>query len=164
MKFSALWISLAILVTPTVVFAKTAPTFPKAIQGIWISDDEEGQTQCRRYLEASRQDGVDSSDYLVGAIIIRSTMWHIYLEYGEGASYEILSLEKLDGRRWRFSARGYENGEPQAFRYQPMVSRVRLDDRKLIWNLESYGGLPVDSWDEHRYFRCAPVPHSLFAS
>jgi hypothetical protein len=163
MKCLSLMICLAISMMPVSVVAAPAPNFPKAIQGIWMSDDSEGQTQCRRYLAALKMDDADASEYLVGAEIINSTRWHSYAEYGEGNSYEILSLTKLNGPKWRFSARVFVDGAPDSEDSPPMISTVKLDQRKLTWQLESLGGQPVDSWDEHRYFRCAAVPSYLYA-
>jgi hypothetical protein len=160
-KGLATFAALVALVMPYIVTAQPAPAFPKAILGIWMDDDDEGKSRCRSYLEALRIEGVDASAYLVGAQIISATRWLSYEEYGEGDTYNIISLTKVGGRKWRFRAI-FHAGEPAVG--ADMISTVSLNRGKLLWDLESLGGYVVDSWDEHRYFRCSAVPHYFFAN
>lgn len=164
MKLNILWCCLAITITSAISEAKSVPLYPKAIQGIWMTDDDEGQAQCRSYRSALQSDGVDASDFLVGAEVIRDTIWQSYAEYGEGDSYEITRVEKIGSHKWRFTATTYVDSVADAAGNQQARFRASLHGQKLLWVFETIGDQPVDSWDEHRYFRCSSLPKGFYAS
>lgn len=160
MKFDRLCVLIAATFASPIAIGQPAETFPSEIQGIWMTDDGEGQVQCRNYRAAERSGDVDATEYLVGSEVIRSARWHSYAEYGEGNSYEVASVQAMSAERWRMKANTYIDNETGG----QAIFRVHIEDGKLFWLFESFDGLAVDSWDEHRYFRCADVPDELYAS
>ena len=160
MKLFRLCAFMAATIASPIAIAKLPSTSPVEIQGIWMADDEVGKGQCRKYLAAQNMNDVDATEYLVGSEVIRATRWHSYAEYGEGNSYEIKRVQPVDGTQWRLTSMAYIDNEVGEL----AIFRVDIEGSKLFWVFESFGGVAVDSWDEHRYFRCASVPPELYAS
>jgi hypothetical protein len=149
------------LPNPLVARSKASVSYPNVVQGVWMSDDEPGRAQCRQYLEAYSRDKT-TSDFLVGAEVITKKIWHSYAEYGEGNFYFPKSLRHISRNRWRASATIGIDTMVEIGEEQTSTFRFYLSAGKLIWVVETVAGKPVDSWDEHRYFRCAGVPSGFY--
>jgi hypothetical protein len=137
--------------------------YPAAVQGIWMSDDDDGQRKCQNYRVAMKADR-DASSFLANALIIINDKWYETQSDGTAvaSTYFLERLVTAGAQRWRVQARMHiERGTDQS---QRASFRMYLTRGKLTWVMETIGGTPVDSWDEHRYFRCASVPANFYAS
>lgn len=152
----------SLLATP--VIAGKLPSLPASIQGIWLSDDAEGRAQCKSFLAAMSADNEDAYDKLVGALVIGDTVLHAYAEYGEGDFYQPKRIKKLGKKGWRISAAVGIDGSPEGENIGTSEFDLSLDAGKLQWDMVSFNRKPVDSWDEHVYFRCADVPVGMYAN
>ncbi|RDV06013.1 hypothetical protein DXH95_00735 [Sphingorhabdus pulchriflava] len=137
---------------------------PNAVQGIWMTDDGEGRAQCKAYLAAMQADNEDAYMQLVGAEVISANMLHSYAEYGEGNFYQPKRIEKLGKQVWRITAAVGIDGSPEGQDSGTAKFKLSLIRSKLKWDMESFDGKPVDSWDAHLYFRCTAVPTGMYAS
>lgn len=143
---------------------KAAPAaMPAPLRGIWMEDSGEGRQQCKAYLAEMRRPGGDAGSKLVGAEVITARGQHSYAEYGEGNFYTPQRVVALRKGKWRINARVGIDGPPEDGAAGTAVLTRALAGGKLDYKLNSMGGQPVDSWDEHRYFRCAPVPAGFYA-
>jgi hypothetical protein len=138
---------------------KPRPTFPSAVQGIWHDDDDEGRKACKAFLAALKvnDDGLRSS--LVGSHIVMPESWHSYAKDGGGDFYTPERVAKIDRQSWRIFAK-FGPDEPYI---QRATFRAILERGKLTWMMDTIDGITLDSWDEHRYFRCSPIPKGFAA-
>ncbi|QIG54546.1 hypothetical protein G6N82_10620 [Altererythrobacter sp. BO-6] len=159
------WLACLVVLPVSAVSARETPAaFPRQVQGIWYSDDAEGRARCKAFLGGLAADDGEAYNFLVGAEVIRAGMWHSYAEYGEGNFYEIRTLGKIGKRSWRVSTLTGIDTMPDPEFSAEATFRFRIDKGILTWVFESFDGTPVDSWDEQRLFRCAPVPEGMYAS
>ncbi|MBK7163653.1 MAG: hypothetical protein IPH79_14755 [Sphingomonadales bacterium] len=146
------------------VAAAKISLLPNAVQGIWMTDHGEGRAQCKAYLAAMQADNEDAYRQLVGAEVISANMLHSYAEYGEGNFYQPKRIEKLGKQVWRITSAVGIDGSPEGQDSGTAKFKLSLIRGKLKWDMESFDGKPVDSWDAHLYFRCSAVPNGMYAS
>lgn len=120
----------AVLWLPGVAAASDTGTLaagkmPKALQGIWYEDSEEGRQQCA----ACRKDAGDET-VLVGKLWIRRHDFDQFDEYGEGYLSRVASVEALPGKRWRVRTltliEGDDIGQPGETVFELEQERLRL--------------------------------------
>lgn len=138
--------------------------FAEELRGIWFSDDDEGMERCAAYRKTMAADDGDASTYLVGAEVVSPDRWHSYADYGEGNVYAPLKAKKTGTGSWRYAVAVGIDADPFGEDAGSANFRASLVDGKLTWVIEDFDGVPVDSWDEHRYFKCAGVPDGIYGS
>jgi hypothetical protein len=161
-RFTAAFAIIGVLAGP--IAAARISLLPNAVQGIWMKDDSEGHGQCKAYMAAMQADSEDAHAQLVGAEVISANMLHSYAEYGEGNFYQPKRIEKLGKQTWRITAAVGIDGSPEGQDSGTAKFKLSLVRGKLKWDMESFDGKPVDSWDAHLYFRCSAVPTGMYAS
>lgn len=149
---------------PSSAAAQGSVQFAEELRGIWFSDDDEGVERCAAYRKTMAADDGDASTYLVGAEVVSPDRWHSYADYGEGNFYAPLKAEKTGAGSWRYAVAVGIDADPFGEDGGSANFRASLADGKLTWVIEDFGGVPVDSWDEHRYFKCASVPDGMYGS
>lgn len=154
---------LALVFVFTATRAQAGGQYPDAVQGVWMADDADGRAQCERYRAVAGVEGDDRINQLVGAEVVSPQAWHSFAEYGEGNFYFIRDTAKIGPQAWRFTAAvGIDTAVDDGDLSQATF-RARIEGRQMIWVFESFDGTPVDSWDEQRLFRCAPLSPLLKA-
>lgn len=138
-------------------------TFPPALQGIWMTADEEGRAQCERYLAARAGDDDEHTyNQLVGAEVVSPAMLHSYSEYGEGNFYQPTRIVATGAQQWRVTADLGIDTWPDGDLAGIAELAVALDGDTLRWSLTSIDGEPVEMQVQDRYFRCAEVPADMY--
>jgi hypothetical protein len=145
------------------VLAKTAPTMPAQLRGIWMTDNAAGRTQCRDYLDPLRAKQGQAAQVLVGSLVITSQWLHGYAEYGEGNFYAPRRVTTLGQQRWRIDSALGIDGPPKASTRNSAVFTLSLVKGTLNVRLDSVNGEPGPTNAQERYFRCAAVPSGMYA-
>jgi hypothetical protein len=143
------------------VAAKTAPTMPIQVRGIWMTDNAEGRSQCQRYLKAVRTDNGEASPNLVGSEVISAKGLHSYAEYGEGNFYAPTRITILGRQTWRVNTALGIDGPPEPKESGRAVFTLSIIGGKLAFRMESVNNKPVSGKTKRQYFRCADVPKGL---
>jgi hypothetical protein len=161
-RAAALTIMAGVSVSVPAYAASKVISYPMAIQGIWMSDDAAGKSQCREYLAAFKENPDEASNFLVGAEIVSGNMWHSYSEYGEGNFYSLRALTKTGKQSWRASAGLGLDTLVAAPDSAPVIVTMRIEKRKLIALIEGTVGNASENGKASTYFRCRNVPRSLY--
>jgi hypothetical protein len=145
------------------VAGQTSPSYPAAVQGIWFTDDADGNAQCRRYVFARSRKRGDPDMHLVGSQIISGNLWHSYSEYGEGNFYVLRSLAKIGRQHWRADAAVGIDVYPEPEDGQNATFDIQLNKGQLTLAMDPLGDtLRMASIDEPLYARCTSVPKGFY--
>lgn len=140
-------------------------TMPESLIGVWYENSEQGKNQCAFYKELrSIHDFNDSSDPLVGSVIIRQHMIHAYSEYGEGNFHSIKNVIEAGITKWKVESMVYIDSPPadeeigDVARYQ-----LTLKSGLLYWTgISTSDSADIDDRNP-AFFRCGSVLDGMYS-
>lgn len=140
---------------------------PQQLQGIWMSDDDEGRTKCQRYLALPDMapDNDEIWSVLVGSLVVHARLLHEFAEYGEGNFYLIKSMRAEGTGTWSLEAAFGADVVPTADDVRG-ESRHPVDSYRLAMHGKrlTFSEWPARSSPGSRdgpYVRCGDLPPIL---